>query len=155
MGYSYGYNERGNLVLACDHCGEVGGVRKRTCPEKVTGDSLRTSGGRRPTFAYCYPPALCGECYKTLGGKNGVHGERCKQGAAKAQAEYDAIEEALDAGEMFVVAAYGDWHRDVAEGYVLVTFKGRDDEASVLMRKDEYNFAAKPKLSDYPNVVEV
>ena len=36
MGYCYGRNAHGNMALACDNCGTVGGVRKRTCPHKVT-----------------------------------------------------------------------------------------------------------------------
>lgn len=156
MGYSYDFHNR----LCCDKCGHSGGVRKRTCPYKVLGDSLRTPGGNRYTMNYCYPPALCAACYKQLGGLRGVHGDSCKEGAAKSQAEDDAIEAALDAGEMFVVSATGDWQEDVPEGMVLVTFWSRYNpetrtrpEVKRLVAKDDYQPTARPRLSDYPTAI--
>lgn len=146
MGYCFGQNERGNWVLACDGCGRVGGVRKRTCPHKVLGDSLRTPNGTRYEMRYCSPPAYCGACYKARGGLRGVHGDSCRDGAAQSQAEYDAVEADLDKGELFVVSA-----STVAPGLVEVTFWGRGCKPEVKrqMPASEYDFRAKPRLSDY------
>jgi hypothetical protein len=82
MGYCFDY--RGRLV--CDGCDIPGGVRKRKCPYRVTYG--RSNGGH--TVPYCSPPALCADCYRKYGGLRGVHGERCREGAAASQAEHDA-----------------------------------------------------------------
>ncbi len=149
MGYSYGQNERGSWVLSCDNCGNVGGVRKRTCPYTVLGDTLRTA--KRYEMSYCYPPALCAVCYAALGGLRGVHGQDCETGAAKSQAGYDAIEAGLDAGELYVVSASMS-----GPGMVTVTFWGRRDpatrerrEVKRVMPEGDYHPGAKPRLSDY------
>lgn len=151
MGYSYGRTSRGGQALACDHCGESEGrTRKRTCPHKVLTDSLRSSNGKRHSISYCYPPAYCPDCFKKAGGSKGVHGEKCREGAAKSTAEYDAIEAALDVGEKFVVSA-----SRAPEGKTEVTFWGRGatGEVRVLVPSESYNPKAKPKLSDYPEAV--
>ena len=58
MGYSYGRNARGNMSLACDVCGSCEGARKRTCPYKVRGDSLRTvPAPTRYELPWCPAPA--------------------------------------------------------------------------------------------------
>lgn len=150
MGYSYGQNERGRWVLSCDNCGNVGGVRKRTCPYKVLGDSLRTTTGQRYSMPYCYPAALCSACYATH--KTTLH-ENCAAGAAESQAGYDAIEAGLDAGRKYVMSAVGDWHEDCPPGKTLVTFKGRDGEVTVAV--DDYNPATKPWLDQYGTLAYV
>lgn len=147
MGYS---RDARTGRLCCDGCGTTGGVRKRTCPYKVTCDSLR---GQRSTVAYCPPPALCPACYEKEGGLRGVHPEGCKTGAAVMQAEADAVEAGLTAGESFVVSAFGDWHEDVPAGLVMVVFRGRSGESRVLVEKDEYDPRVKPRLSDYAPVM--
>lgn len=153
MGYCYDMSNR----LCCDRCGQSGGVRKRTCKYTVLGDSIRTPGGTRHRMNYCYPPALCASCYKAMGGLRGIHGDDCRDGAAKSTAEADAIEALLDAGELFVVSASGDWAEGVPAGMVLVTFSGRGWTPHVkrLVAKDSYQPGEKPKLSDYPEAVEV
>jgi hypothetical protein len=146
MGYGYDRNNR----LCCDNCGMSGGVRKRTCPYTVLGDSLRSVGGQRYKMSYCYPPALCAACYATLGGLRGVHGDQCREGAARSQAEYDEIERGLEAGEMYVVSAEGSHAgNDLPRGLVRVTFRGRAGETKLVMLKDAYQFRTKPRLSDY------
>lgn len=144
--------------LCCDKCGQSGGVRKRTCPYKVRCDSLRSMYGQRPVLSYCSPWALCSPCFKVLGGLRGVHGDSCRDGAAQSQAEYDAIELALEAGELFVVSA-----STTPEGMVAVTFWGRYDpetrsrpEQKHIVPKSVYDFQDKPKrdrLSDYADVL--
>ena len=49
------------------------------------------------------------------GGTRGVHA-RCADSAHTAQAEYDAKQARIDAGELFVLAAWGDWQAGVPEG---------------------------------------
>lgn len=153
MGYSYGYNARGNLALACDNCGDVGGVRKRRCPYTVRGDSLRTVSGKRPEMDYCPAPAVCGACFAKLGGTHGIHGDQCRTGAAAMQERYDAKEAALDAGESFVTTGYGDWHKAVPAGWVGVTFNGRAGETHRLMPPEMYHPGTLERLSDYPYAV--
>ena len=146
MGYSYGRNARGNWVLSCDGCGTVGDVRKRTCPHKVTGDSLR---GPRYAMSYCPAPALCAGCFKREGGTRGLHA-RCAEPARKSQAEYDAKQARIDAGELFVLAAWGDWQAGVPGGMCGVKFGGRDGEAWHLVPAGDYHPGKLPGLSDYP-----
>jgi hypothetical protein len=47
MGYIYTVGRNGREALACDLCGNSGGVRKRSCP-----------------VGWCPPAALCVECNK-------------------------------------------------------------------------------------------
>lgn len=161
MGYSYGRTARGGQGLACDGCGKVGGVRKRTCPHSVLWDSLRDSSGQRHPVSYCYPPALCSDCFKARGGGAKVHAD-CKAAAAAQTAKHDAIEAALDAGELFVVSAEGSrrgkYGNDVPEGQVLVTFVGRgyQPQQQYLIPDASYDAAridGKQKLSEYPEAV--
>jgi hypothetical protein len=103
MGSCYG---PGGLACdgGCGRCGSKAGVRKRTCPYTVLGDSLRSSGRYR--LPWCQPPALCGPCLKRAGGTRAVHA-KCEAAAAADQARSDAIEAGLDAGESYVLAAWG------------------------------------------------
>lgn len=133
MGYCY--EAYGSRRLCCDKCGQPGGVRKRKCPYTVLGDSLR---GARQALPYCYPPALCAACYAALGGLRGLHGASCAEGAAASQAEADAIEAALDAGESLSIAAWGDWEPSVPTGMVGVAFSGRAGEIYRLMAEADY-----------------
>lgn len=80
MGYCYSGNK-----LVCDGCGGTGGVRKRTCPCKVT---FRNRDGSTGSLPYCSPPALCSGCLKRLGGSAKIHAE-CAEGAARSQKEHD------------------------------------------------------------------
>jgi hypothetical protein len=153
MGYSYGRNARGNWVLSCDGCGDLGGVRKRTCPHKVLGDSHRTMDGKRHALPYCPPPALCGACFRRHGGTARIHAQ-CADGAAQSQARYDETERQLDAGELLVTSAsMVDGH----PGMVRVMFAGRYHpgagearrEAARVMPAELYDFHARPRLSDY------
>lgn len=151
MGYCYGWTESGRQSLACDGCGNIGGVRKRRCPYKVRTDSLRST--HRFEIDYCPAPAMCSACYKKHGGLRGVHGESCREGAAQSQAEEDKVEAGLDAGESFVIAAYGDWAEDVPEGQVKVLFKGRAGESTLLLPKDLYDQRPTQTLSGYKALI--
>jgi hypothetical protein len=125
------YDSRGRLV--CDQCGEADGTAKaRHCTYKVLTDSIR---GGRASLHYCYPPDLCKGCYEAL--KPTLHGEECKTGAARSQADYDHTEALLDQGEYFSITGFGDWHELVPEGYVGRCFKGRKGEKWVLIPKDD------------------
>lgn len=148
MGYCYDMRNR----LCCDKCGASGGVRKRRCPYMVLGDSSR---GPRFAMHYCSCPALCSVCYKALGGLRGVHGQECKDGAARSQAEYDAAQAKLDAGDLAVLAAWGDWNDKVPSGLTGVVF-GAYGKTSIyrLVWADSYQPRAKPFLSDYPEAME-
>lgn len=156
MGYCYGRNERGNMVLACDGCSNVGGVRKRTCPYKVRDDASRsTVPGTRYEMRYCYPPALCAVCYAKRGGQNGVHAN-CAAGAARSQAEYDTSYARLVAGEYKVMSAFGSWHDAVPAGKTGVIFRNLDgDERTYLVDADEYEPGPKGWLADYPDAQPV
>jgi hypothetical protein len=122
MGYCYGYTESGRQALVCDHCGTVGGVRKRTCTAKVLTDSVRSYAGNRQTLSYCYPPAYCSPCFKLAGGNKGLHGD-CKAKAAESQAEYDHTEALFQSGVPILVSASGDWAQGVPKGFVRATFQ--------------------------------
>ncbi len=131
MGYGYGYGARGRLVLACDSCGKTGGVRKRTCPYKVTGTSLRSPTRTRWSLPYCPAPALCADCYKNHGGLRGVHGDSCKNGAAAYQARYDAEQARLESGDSQVTTRYGSWAEGVPDGHVKVVYRSLDGRETV------------------------
>jgi hypothetical protein len=145
MGYSFGRNDSGRWVLACDKCGSIGGTRKRKCRYMVADE-----GGR--SLPWCPAPALCGPCFKVLGGTAGIHGDVCRNGAALAQAEYDQKAARLVAGDKAVRVGYGDWHAKVPTGWVLAGFKGSDDVMEYrLMPKDVYKGGG--FLSDYPDSI--
>ena len=150
MGYSYGRNAANRMALVCDGCGKVGGVRKRACKYTVLTDNLRSTTRQR--IRYCYPPALCATCYAQRGGLNGVHGEECRNGAAESQADYDATQARLNAGELHVISASGDWAEGVPAGHVRVTFAGAfgRNRVQVIMPESEYDSSGKPWLSQYP-----
>lgn len=119
MGFSYGRNpDTGRMALACDHCPRVGGVRKRPCPARVRFASTR---GPRGSLPLCGPYALCAPCHKAL--RPGLHKD-CAATAARRQVEEDALQAKLDGGTPLVLAAWGDWHRDVPVGKVAVVFGG-------------------------------
>lgn len=132
MGYSYGQTASGSWALACDRCPTAGGVRKRTCTYKVLTDSLH---GGRHALPYCSPPALCSPCYAAVGGAKGLHA-RCAEGAAASQAEYDAVEARLDAGEFISASGFGSWHEHVPDGFVGRIFRGRAGERYALIPED-------------------
>lgn len=140
MGYSYSSDGR----LACDNCGDVGGVRRRKCPYTVLTDSSR---GPRHTLNYCPPPALCSPCYRALGGLRGVHPDsRCGVGSRASQAAYDATQAKLDAGDAVAVAAWGDWSDGVPEGSVI--FRDSDGNHWLV---DRVAYEAGRFLSDFPD----
>lgn len=147
MGYCYGLTSSGRYALACDACGAVGGVRKRTCPHKVH----YAEGGSLP---YCYPSALCASCYKTR--KATLH-VGCPEGAAKRTAEEIAKREKFAAGDKEVRSAFGDWHKAVPSGMVAVVFSGldRSNEEWRLIPSEEYEPGVKRFLSEYPSAVPV
>lgn len=122
MGYAYG--PRG---LCCDRCGEDGSARKRPCPHKVTREAY--------TLPYCPAPALCSTCFAELGGSRGVHGDRCRDGAAAMQLEEDERAARLAAGDWRIAARYGDWHEQVPEGWIGVTYRRGDRERHALVLK--------------------
>jgi hypothetical protein len=131
MGYSYDWNNR----LCCDSCGQSGGVRKRKCTQKVLTDSHRSE--TRFSINYCYPSALCSTCYQ--GCKTTLH-DGCKEGAAKSQAQYDATQARLEAGEHLLISGRGSWAEDVPEGFVGATFAGNKyaDHKDLLVPADLY-----------------
>ena len=140
-----GQNASGRWILACDKCGTVGGVRKRTCRYRVSDE-----GGQ--TLPWCPAPALCSACFRVLGGTAGIHGEVCRNGAALAQADYDRKAARLAAGDKLVRVGYGSWHADVPDGSVLVGFSGTDRVMEYrLMAKDVYKNGG--FLSDYPDSI--
>ncbi len=139
MGYSYSNTG----ALCCDKCGTSGGVRKRKCTYKVLGNSLR---GNRISMHYCYPPALCIPCLKALGGQTVLHKD-CKEPAARSQAEADAIERQLDAGEAFAIAAWGSAYDHVPPGQVGVKYRSRTGECYVLIAAADYARYPRPVLS--------
>ena len=140
------------MALSCDHCGTVGGVRKRTCLYKVSSSGLR-SGGRRIVMPYCPAPAYCGACFTERGGTKKIH-ENCKVPAERSQAEYDAERAKLETGEFHVTSAFGSWHDSVPEEYVGVYFQNLNgDEVFTLLLAGDYNPSTKPWLSDYQNVL--
>ena len=116
MGYSTDWTGR----LACDSCGHSGGVRKRRCPYKVDHHD-----GTAP-LSYCMAPALCDACYKAEGGLRGVHGERCRENAAKAQEMADAEHARLVAGDAKIRTRWGSWHEMVPAGYVGARYVSAD-----------------------------
>ena len=138
MGYSY--SVPGNR-LCCDSCGHDGGVRKRTCPEKIH----YADGGALP---YCYPSALCPSCYAKH--KATLHAD-CKAGAAKRNAEEVARGARLAGGDFEVRTGYGAWHKAVPVGSVGVRFVGTGGrEEFRLLPEAEYAPGEKHWLSDYP-----
>lgn len=142
MGYSYGRTASGSYALACDSCGNIGGVRKRPCRFKVTHH------GRAP-IPYCPAPAVCSDCFARLGGTRGIHGDDCRGGAAAMQAKDDAEVARLAAGDMIVRSAAGSWHKDVPAGMVLVMFEAADRTVlNKFLPADVYRNGG--WLSDYP-----
>jgi hypothetical protein len=133
---TYNTDRAGRLI--CQRCNRSGGgTRKRFCPHRVLGPSLRTNGRDRKSLPYCPSLVLCGDCVTTLGGPTAMH-ERCRTEAAQAQAQADAIERRLDAGESLSVDAYGDGVLGVPKGMVGVKFIGRGGITYRLMAEADY-----------------
>lgn len=146
----YGYGPRG---LCCDNCGDSGGVRKRPCTFKVRSSGLHYPGGQRPPtgIPYCPPPALCSECLRKLGGSRKVHAG-CKEGAEAMQADCDAQQARLDAGDYALTSGYGSWADWVPEGMTGAIFvNGSGHQVRVLVDADEYDPSTKRFLSHFPN----
>lgn len=112
MGYTYGRDpSTGREKLACDACGCIGGVRRRTCPHLVTDEY----GKRLP---YCPAPALCSHCYSAR--RATLHAE-CAEPARQSSAEYVVRRKRIAAGDSPVRAAFGD-AEGVPDGWTLVLF---------------------------------
>ena len=133
MGYCYDSSGR----LACDSCGKVGGVRKRTCPHKVDG------------LPYCPAPALCSDCFKAEGGLAVLHRE-CKALAEKRQREEDDLRAHVQAGRLVVKSAVGSWHKTVPAGMVGVTFAGLSGQERRLVPEADYHPIERRYLDQYP-----
>jgi hypothetical protein len=139
--------------LCCDNCGQTGGVRKRTCPHKVLGDSLfSVVPGLRGELPYCSPAALCSRCYHAH--KATLHAG-CKEGAARQQAKADQIEEMLESGAYLRTAAWGEWHEKVPAGRVGVAFKNREGaKVYYHVAAHEYGAIGEPRRPmDYPSAM--
>jgi hypothetical protein len=135
VGYSYSFDGK----LCCDACGKSGGVRKRTCPYRVN----YADGGSLP---YCYPAALCGECYRQR--RATLHTD-CGDGAAKRTAAEADRAARLAAGDLEVRAAFGSWHQTVPDGFVGVLFRGSAREERRLIPAADYNPGIRRYLSEY------
>lgn len=148
MGYSY--SRTGSLC--CDKCGTTGGVRKRTCPHKVT----YPQDGPGRSLPYCPAPALCRPCWVELGGTRTLHAQ-CKEPARRATEENQRIADRIAGGDLQVMSANGS---GVPAGMVGVTFApNRTDrwheKTYRLIDRDTYRAQhATPGptfLSDFPN----
>lgn len=146
MGYSYGLNpSTGRMALACDACPAVGGVRKRQCTHRVTDEYGRA-------LPYCPAPALCDACYRA---RRATLHDACAEPARRSQAEYDARRARIEAGDLPIRAAWGDWSKDVPAGWTLVLFGLALPDAPEhwrLVPAAEYRGAG--FLSDHPGAVE-
>lgn len=145
MGYTY--DRRGRL--ACDRCGAVGGVRRRTCPHLVR----YPAGGALP---YCPAPALCDCCWKARGGAAGVHAG-CREGAARRCEQEAERGRRLEAGELERRTCWGSWCPTVPSGYVGLRFVakgGREEYRLVPEAVDAYvrQFPRTSWLSEYLSV---
>lgn len=132
------------MAIVCDKCGQPGGVRKRQCPYLIAF----ADGGK---VHYCIPPALCAACYRDLGGLHGIHGERCREGAARAQEREDQRMERLASGAFEVRVAWGDWHEAVPVGMTGVVFRGLGGDVARLIPAASYDPSAKRWLDEYPD----
>jgi len=142
MGYSYDITGK----LCCDCCGEVGKVRKRTCPHRV----YYAGGGSLP---YCSPSALCPTCYQKH--KAALH-EGCKERADERTREEAEKAKRLAGGAYETRTVFGDWHEDCPKGWVLVVFTNRcGAEKHCLIPDSFYNPTDYPFLEDYPEGVAV
>lgn len=143
MGYSFdGKTGR----LCCDSCGASNGkTRKRTCPYKVQYFDGTCS------LPYCYPSALCPDCYATH--KATLH-RGCQEGAAK-RTEENRISAERAKTDYKVRTAWGDWHETVPAGFVGVCFQGATGQIYKLIPYAHYNDSTglrKLWLSEYPEV---
>lgn len=147
MGHSYAHNAHGNLVLVCDACGGIGGVRARQCPHRVLIAARFTERQRLPL---CSPPALCPECFHEKGGTRGLHGD-CASSAADMQVTEDAAQVRLDAGEWHLMSAT----ESDRPGVLVVSFCAPGGIANgfvqLLVPESDYDGGTKLWRSDYPN----
>lgn len=148
MGYCYDY---GTNRLSCDNCGHSGGVRKRSCKFKVLTSATRGQG--RYTLNYCYPPAYCAACYKLRGGVK-LH-DKCREGAARSQATYDAEQARLEAGDAMITCRRGSHSRNnVPTGQYEATFVDINGRETVLVLLDTPDHKNYPDwLSDAPDYI--
>jgi hypothetical protein len=149
MGYAYGYSAAGRMALACDSCGKVGNVRKRTCVHRV---EYPQDGAAARTLPYCQPPALCAPCLKDRGGIRALHAG-CEEGARLSTAEHHATAARIAAGDLQVMTAWGSWHAAVPEGMTGVMFArsrtaGWPGQTYRLVPADHYQNGG--FLADYP-----
>jgi hypothetical protein len=140
MGYCYERGPSGRHILCCDSCGHAGGVRKRTCPFKVT-----TPEGHK--LPYCYPSALCSECYTKH--KATLHKD-CEAAAARSQLEYDEEKRMLEAGESKSKVGFGSWHELVPDGMVGRGFQAKDGTMTYVLLPSELDQTRGNWLSAYP-----
>ena len=151
MGHSYAHNARGNLVLVCDVCGGIGGVRTRQCPHRVLIASRFTERQRLPL---CIPPALCPACFHDKGATHGLHAD-CAPAAAELQTTEDAAQARLDAGEWHLMSAT----QSDRQGVLVVSFSAPggigNGFVQLLVPEVDYDARAKLWLSDYPNAEKV
>ena len=155
MGYSYD-KRTGRLV--CDDCGHDGGVRKRKCVYLIHGyDNYRKQSYSVP---YCPPPALCADCYKRAGGAQGIHGDSCKTGAARAQQDADERHRKLAAGAYLLTSASGDWADSVPPQCARAWFRNQDGhELAMIIRSTNYarrdTFGAYLAADDLPGYLDL
>lgn len=117
MGYSYGRNEKGNYVLSCDSCGNIGGVLKRKCPHN-----------------YCPAPALCPSCWiERRGELKAYHETHCKAASERYAAQRQREKDLMENGEFIRCAALS--HDD----RVKVIFRGKSAEKAFFMSHETYD----------------
>jgi len=133
MGYLYGPAGE----LRCGICAADGAV-KRLCPYKV--DGLR----------YCIPQAMCSRCYREAGGLRGVHGDKCRDGAAAAQAGADADRAALAAGDL-KVESFGFSHPSVPDGMYGVLFSGPAGKEWRLVYRKQFHGTSRRTMTAFPD----
>lgn len=138
MGYSYDKGGR----LCCDRCGKAGGVRKRTCPHRVT-----YPGGA--SLPYCPARARCDDCLRAEGGNAKLHAA-CAAPAAARTLEEARKAARLAAGDLECRTGWGSWHPAVPAGWVGRRFVGTSGQESFFLIPDAVDDAAGSYfLSDY------
>ena len=120
-------------------------VRRRTCRTPCCPIRCAAPG---PGWPGASRPRTAARALKARGGTRAVHAT-CEAAAAADQAESDAIEAGLDAGEAYVLAAWGDWQASVPAGLVGVKFGSRAGESWHLVPAADYE-GDPGRLSDYP-----
>ena len=118
MGCSYGQNEWGRWVLACDGCGSIGGVRKVKCP-----------------YNYCPATALCKTCREaqpSLAERRKIHAV-CETRMADIAIEAARERAILAAGGCVLRAA-----KQTAEDCCHVLFEGAEGMVGFYMPRQAY-----------------